>query len=146
MGQTQSRRASESDSAIEKRPAQCPVRRNYETPLHEPEGQTPRTIVKPCELVKRDPDTAIRRMLPMAHQKMSQLPFRIEAVCLVLGTCSNESGPDGGLASSVRDLCAAMKRIYRYLCNPRRASERNLPFSGSDFAEAMGILALKVES
>ena len=116
-----------------------------ETATRFSEPDYPRHVVKPKDFVQRDPDTALRRMLPMAHQKICQLPIRIDAVCVKMITFSHTDGPDGGLASCIRDLCETMKRIYRYLCSPKRAPESLLPFSGPDLAEAIGILALKLE-
>ena len=103
------------------------------------------SIVSPKDLVAREEDTALRRMLPMAHQKICRLPTRIDTICTALNTYSHQEGPDAGLASSMRRLCDCMKNIYRYLCSSRTAPEDLLPFSGPDFAEALGVLALKLE-
>jgi hypothetical protein len=115
-----------------------------EGPSSEHNPSSPR-VVRPSDLVERDPGTALHRMLPMAHEKIRQLPIRIDAVCITLNTCSHENGPDAGLASSARDLSESMRCLYAYLRSWKSAPESNLPFSGPDLAEAVGTLALQLD-
>ncbi len=112
---------------------------------HSSEPDPLRHAIKPRDLIDRDPTTAVRRILPMVHQKICQLPVRINGACVMLDIYSHEHGPEAGLASSIRDLCETMKKTYRYLCSPKRAPETELPFSGPDLAEAIGLLGLKLE-
>ena len=144
MGQSHSRKASKAAPSSERRTMQQSERHHNNNSASSDLNHPP-NIVKPRDLVERDPQTAVRRILPMAHQKICHLPLRMDVICMKLSICPDEKGPDGGLGSTIRDLCNAMKKIYRYLCNPKRAPESCLPFSGPDLAEAIGILALKLE-
>ena len=143
MGQSHSHVAGKSPAAQEAGPSRDSTRRQTRVRFSEPDPQS--SVVKPKDLVTREPSTALCRMLPIAHQTVRHLPIRIRNHCLKFYFHPHDDGPDAGLAFSISDLSETMMDVYKHLSHPQRESETELPFSGPDLAESVGILALKLE-